>query len=141
MKPYRLIGVLLVVIASVALAGVALANKGSSPARKVPQRAHVQKSASLSKPALAPKSVQSAGRSDPDTVQSGDQTSQDQPGEQSPESETENTGDSESGQPGEPAQGHEDPAGQNVNNECSGELTGVAGVQAAFRPFPTAFRS
>jgi hypothetical protein len=118
MKPYRLIGVLLVVIAFVALAGVALANKGSGPARKAPKRAHV--AASLSKPALAPKSVESAGKPDTDNVQSGDQTTQDQTGEQSAENETENAGDSESGQPGEPVQGHEDPAGQNVNHECTG---------------------
>jgi hypothetical protein len=107
MKPYRLIGMLLVVVAFVALAGAALANKGSKPARKAPHRTQVQKPASLSK-------------SDGDNVQSGDQTTQDQPGEQSSESETENAGDSESGQPGEPAQGHEDPAGQNVNHECTG---------------------
>jgi hypothetical protein len=105
MKPHRLIGVLLVVVAFVALAGAALASKGSSS--NAPQRAPVPKSASLSKP-------------DTDNVQSGDQTAQDQPGEQSSESEAENTGDSESGQPGEPGQGHEDPAGQNVNHECTG---------------------
>src|SRR2546421_1652920 len=36
------------------------------------------------------------------------------------ESESESSAETEQGQPGEPAQGHEDPAGQNVNHECTG---------------------
>ncbi|OLB93145.1 MAG: hypothetical protein AUI15_19165 [Actinobacteria bacterium 13_2_20CM_2_66_6] len=39
-----------------------------------------------------------------------------------PSSETEGTGDNETGQAGEPTSGgHEDPAGQNVNHECTGD--------------------
>ena len=33
---------------------------------------------------------------------------------------TENGSEQEAVQPGEPAQGHEDPAGQDVNHECTG---------------------
>jgi hypothetical protein len=40
MKSYRLIGVLLVVIACVVLAGAALANKGSRSHRQSPPRVH-----------------------------------------------------------------------------------------------------
>ena len=38
----------------------------------------------------------------------------------SEESATENGSEQETGQSGEPAQGHEDPAGQDVNHECIG---------------------
>ena len=83
MKSFRLIGVLLVVVASIALAGAAIASKGPGSGPKAPHRVHVQSS----------------------------------PSEPSSESES---GDSESGQQGEPAQGHEDPPGQDVNHECTG---------------------
>jgi hypothetical protein len=121
MKSYRLIGVLLVVIACVVLAGAAFANKGSRSHRLAPHhaRAHAHAVAPSAKPALAPsKGATSAGDpADPDNVQSGDQRTPDQPGEQS--SESENATDSETGQQGEPAQGHEDPPGD-VNHECTG---------------------
>ena len=84
MKSFRLIGVLLVVVACVALAGAAIASKALGSARKAPHRVHVQS-------------------------RSGEQSS-----------ERESVGDSESGQQGEPAQGHEDPPGQDVNHECTG---------------------
>jgi len=83
-KSFRLIGVLLVVVASIALAGAAIASKGPGSGPKAPHRVHVQSSSS----------------------------------EQS--SESESGGDSESGQQGEPTQGHEDPPGQAVNHECTG---------------------
>jgi hypothetical protein len=41
------------------------------------------------------------------------------PDEQSTESES--SVESEQGQPGEPVTGHEDPPGQNTNNECTGD--------------------
>lgn len=62
--------------------------------------------------------------SDSDNIQSGDQTAPDQPSsssesESSPESES-STDSSEQGQPGEPAVGHEDAPGQNVDHQCDG---------------------
>ena len=84
MKSFRLVGVLLVVVACIALAGAAIASKAPGSARKAPHRVHVQS-------------------------RSGEQSS-----------ESESVGDSESGQQGEPAQGHEDPPGQDVNHECTG---------------------
>ena len=89
MKTLRAITVLLVVAACVALAGVALASKGSKPARQLPNSTKVHKTT---------------------------------PPEQSSEANSESSGDTESGQPGEPAQGqgHEDPAGQDANHECTG---------------------
>lgn len=119
MKSLRVIGVLLVVAACVALAGAALASKGSKPARQLPHSTKVHRATPLAKPArpsVSSKSGESAG--DTDNVQSGDQTTFDQPDQQSPESES--GGDNEAGQAGEPAQGHEDPAGQDVNHECTG---------------------
>jgi hypothetical protein len=62
--------------------------------------------------------------SDPDNVQSGDQTTPDQPAassESESNSESESSSDnSEQGQPGEPAVGHQDPPGQNVDHQCDG---------------------
>jgi len=86
MKTHRLIGVLLVVLACLAIAGAALATGGSGPKQQSPRPARVH-----------------AG------VQSSEQSS-----------ESENTAESEAGQQGEPAQGHEDPPGQDVNHECTG---------------------
>jgi hypothetical protein len=119
MKTHRLIGVVLVALACVALAGAALAGKGSKPQRQLQHRAGVHALKRPSKPAVVPaRSGKSAGEpADPDSVQAGDQTSPDQPGEQS--SESENATDSEAGQQGEPAQGHADPPGD-VNHECTG---------------------
>lgn len=74
---------LLVVAAAVALAGVALAGKGSKPVRPQPApRVHVS---------------------------------------QSSEPRSESGSEQEAGQSGEPAQGHEDPPGQDVNHECTGD--------------------
>jgi hypothetical protein len=42
MKSFRLVGVLLVVVACVALAGAAIASKAPGSARKAPHRVHVQ---------------------------------------------------------------------------------------------------
>jgi hypothetical protein len=110
MKSYRLIGVMLVVLACVALAGAALASKGSKPQRQSPHRARVQAATPVSKPAVPTRSPTSGGQpADPDNVQSGDQSS-----------ESDNGTDSETGQQGEPAQGHEDPPGD-VNHECTGD--------------------
>jgi hypothetical protein len=122
MKSIRLIGVLFVVAACVALTGAALANKGSRPARQLPHQARLHRAAPLAKPALLPKkTLQSTGEPDTDTIQAGDQTTPDQPGEQPSDSESENGPDYEAGQQGEPAQGHEDPPGQDVNHECTGD--------------------
>jgi hypothetical protein len=85
MKSFRLIGVLLVVVACIALAGAAVASKAPGSPRKAPHRVHVQS-------------------------RSGEQSS-----------ESESSGDSESGRQGEPAHGHEDPPGQDVNHECTGD--------------------
>ena|SRR5712691_5532517 len=119
MKSLRLIGVLLVIAACVALAGAALAGKASKPVRHT----HVTKVHRTTPGSRATRHVSSgpAEQSDPDNVQSGDQTTPDQPGEQSSESESESA-DTEAGQQGEPAQGqgHEDPAGADVNHECTG---------------------
>jgi hypothetical protein len=106
MKSLRAIAVLLVVAACVALTGAALASKGSKPARQLPHSTKVQKATSPPKPAAG----------DTDNVQSGDQNAPDQPEQQSSEA----SGDNEAGQAGEPAQGHEDPAGQDANHECTG---------------------
>jgi len=63
---------------------------------------------------------------DPDQVEQGDQTTPDTPAEQASENETpgaaesESTTESEQGQPGEPAVGHEDPPSQDVQHECTG---------------------
>jgi hypothetical protein len=86
MKAARVIGLVLVLAAAVALAGVALAGKASKPAhpRQVP-RAHVARQ-------------------------------NQEPSESVSESEAE----SEASQSGEPAQGHHDPPGQDVNHECTG---------------------
>jgi hypothetical protein len=122
MKSLRAIAVLLAVAACVALAGAALASKGSKPARQLPHSTKVHKAKPLAKQVsrapVSSKSGQSAG--DTDNIQSGDQTTSDQPGEQS--SESESSSDNEAGQAGEPAQGqgHEDPAGQDSNHECTG---------------------
>jgi hypothetical protein len=88
----RLIGALLVLAACAALAGVALASKGSGPAHKLhtPARVH--------------------------SVSTRQST-----GEQQAENESESSVDQEAGQQGEPAQGHEDPPGQDVNHECTGD--------------------
>jgi hypothetical protein len=113
MKSLRVIGVLLVAAACVALAGAALANKGSKPTRPLPHGTKVQLTKPLAKPAPLSGRVGQAEESDTDNIQSVDVSS---------ESETENSADTETGQPGEPAagQGHEDPAGQDVNHECTG---------------------
>lgn len=110
MKSLRVIAVLLVVAACVALTGVALASKGSKPARQLPHGTKVQKATSPAKPAAG----------DRDSVQSGDQNASDQPEQESLEANSEPSGDNEAGQAGEPAQGHEDPAGQDANHECTG---------------------
>jgi hypothetical protein len=110
MKSFRAIAVLLVVAACVALAGAALASKGSKPARQLTHSTKVHKSAPLAKPAVG----------DTDNIQSGDQNAPDQPEQQSSEANSVSTGDNETGQAGEPAQGHEDPAGQDTNHECTG---------------------
>ena len=110
MKSLRAIAVLLVVAACVALAGAALASKGPKPARQLPYSTKVLKATSPAKPAAG----------DTDNVQSGDQNAPDQPDQQSSEANSESSGDNEAGQAGEPAQGHEDPAGQDANHECTG---------------------
>jgi hypothetical protein len=89
MKSLRAIAVLLVVAACVALAGAALASKGSKPAGQLPHSTKVQQATSPAEPA--------AGDTDVPSV-----------------------GDNEAGQAGEPAQGHEEPAGQDANHECTG---------------------
>lgn len=129
MNSLRVIGVLLAMAACVALAGAALANKGSKPVRQLPHSSNVHKAKPLSKPArqifrapASSKTGQSADESDTDNIQSDDQTTPDQPDQSSEESQSENSGDNETGQPGEPSAGqsHEDPAGQDVNHECTG---------------------
>jgi hypothetical protein len=55
---------------------------------------------------------------DGDSVQSGDQTTPDTPAETTAENES--GVESEQGQPGEPANGHQDTPGQDVNHECTG---------------------
>ena len=110
MKSLRAIAVLLVVAACVALAGAAFASKGSKPARQLPHSTKVPKSTSPAKP----------GATDTDKIQPGDQNAPDQPEQQSSEASSESTGDNEAGQAGEPAQAHEDPAGQDTNHECTG---------------------
>jgi hypothetical protein len=61
---------------------------------------------------------------DPDNVQSGDQTTPDPSGTSGTASDTsgesESNVESEQGQPGEPANGHQDAPGQNVAHECTG---------------------
>ena len=79
MKFHRVIGALLAVLACVALAGAALASKGSKPA---PTPHHMTRSYANESQGLA---------------------------------------EQESGEQGEPAQGHEDPPGQDVNHECTGD--------------------
>ncbi|MGZ4257005.1 MAG: hypothetical protein ACXVRE_04500 [Gaiellaceae bacterium] len=119
MKAFRIIGLLVVVAATVALAGGAFASKGSKPVRgQQAPRMHAAKSHSTV--TLRTPSRPSTESSDTDNVQSGDQTTPDSQGEQPSGSESESGSDAESGQPGEPAQGHEDPAGQDVNHECTG---------------------
>jgi hypothetical protein len=81
----RLIGVLVVVIATVAFAGAAFASKQSARLQQPAPAAHVK----------------SSETADPQTEQSSGS-------------------ESETGQAGEPAQGHEDPPGQDVNHECTG---------------------
>jgi len=112
MKSLRAITVLLVVAACVALAGAALASKGSKPVGQLPQSTKVQKA--------APSAKAAAGETD--NVQSGDQTAPDQAADQSSESASESSSDNEAGQAGEPAQGqgHEDSAGQDASHECTG---------------------
>jgi hypothetical protein len=62
---------------------------------------------------------------DTDNVQQGDQSAPDTKAEQAGEkeggAESELGTEPEQGQPGEPAVGHEDPAGQDVNHECTGD--------------------
>jgi DMSO/TMAO reductase YedYZ molybdopterin-dependent catalytic subunit len=58
-----------------------------------------------------------ASASDPDNVQSGDQTTPDSP--QPLASESESSAEAEQGQPGEPAAGHQDAAGS-VGSDCTG---------------------
>ena len=58
------------------------------------------------------------GTADPDNVQSGDQSTPDTPSETSGENES--NVESEQGQAGEPANGHQDAPGANVNHECTG---------------------
>jgi type II secretory pathway pseudopilin PulG len=63
-------------------------------------------------------STEQAGGTDGDTVQSGDQTGADStPGETTGTSES--SVESEQGQPGEPAGGHQD-TGANTQNDCTG---------------------
>jgi hypothetical protein len=111
MKSLRAIAVLLVVAACVALAGAAVASKGSKPARQLPQSMKVNKATPSAKPAAA----------DTDNVQSGDQNAPEQSEQQSSEAGSESSGDNEAaGQAGEPAQGHEDAAGQDADHHCTG---------------------
>jgi hypothetical protein len=62
---------------------------------------------------------------DTDNVQQGDQSAPDttaeQAGEKASGAESELRTEPEQGQPGEPAVGHEDPAGQDVDHECAGD--------------------
>jgi hypothetical protein len=124
MKSFRVIGVLLVVVAGVVLAGVALAGKASTPAH--PRQTRGMQAATTVSKAARPHSY-ATGRTEserstgsPHTdVQSGDQATPDSQHEQSSGSASESGSDTETAQSGEPAQGHEDPPGLDVSHECT----------------------
>jgi len=115
MKSIRVLGALLVVAACVGLARAALAT--SKPARHHHRIAKVHSARTAQRAnhaSVATRSNEPVG--DTDTIQSGDQSTPDRPGEQSTESES--GADNEAG-PGEPAVGHEDPSDQ-ASHECTG---------------------
>jgi hypothetical protein len=67
---------------------------------------------------VAQRTTDPAGPADGDNVRSGDQTTPDNPSGETA-SEGESNIESEQGQPGEPANGHQD-AGGNVDHQCDG---------------------
>lgn len=108
---------LVAVAACVLIAGVAYAGttSGRPKAPTLGKVTPTKAKTSSSRPARE----NTAG--DPDNIQQGDQSSADAPGsENESQSESESGVDPEQGQPGEPAQGHEDPPGD-VNHQCAGD--------------------
>jgi hypothetical protein len=118
-KPSRAATIVAVVLALGALAAFALLSASAHTAQAAV--GHAGKHAvHHARHHAARKSTEQTTATDGDNVQSGDQTA---PGETSGESSGETSGESsvesEQGQPGEPANGHQD-TGPNANNDCTG---------------------
>jgi hypothetical protein len=111
------VGVLVAVLATLLvfaiIAGAGLSAGTARAASRHHQRHHAVRHAQVRRTAQSDPVTSSDG----DNVQSGDQTAPDAPGETSGEHES--SVESEQLQPGEPANGHQDAPGQDVNHECT----------------------
>lgn len=123
-RPGRVATIAALVLALTALLAFVLLSGGPRTAQAAVRHAtkhathHVTHHAGHARHHSAATTADPTGPSDGDNVQSGDQTSPDNPpGETTGEGES--NVESEQGQPGEPANGHQD-TGPNVNNECTG---------------------
>jgi hypothetical protein len=119
---HKLALVLAGLAAGVLVVGVALAGSSGATRSKAPtarKAAHPKANVSRSLAASQTRQARERTPGDPDNIQQGDQSSQDS-GQGESEAEAESGADREQGQPGEPAQGHEDPPGD-VNHECTGD--------------------
>ncbi len=129
----RLWFILALALVSALTVGVAMAARGKAPAkahRPGTAVAHVQSSQATRTGAQSPAAAKQDNPAEPnatdtDNVQQGDQATVDTPGAAAEDdpgtpAENESAAESEAGQPGEPAVGHADPPGQDVNHECTG---------------------
>jgi hypothetical protein len=142
MRRSRIIASLVALAIAATLVGVALASQGGRPAK--PPRTKPAVTTRMQRPTAPRRTTKKASPNapraksvantegpdentpgDPDDIQQGDQVGPDvgKESESEPkgEGETESNVESEQGQPGEPAVGHEDPPGQDVNHECTGD--------------------
>jgi hypothetical protein len=130
----RLWFILALALVSALAVSVAVAARGKAPAR--PHRlgttvTHVQSSPATHAGARSPTATKQDTPAEPnatdtDNVQQGDQATADTPGAGTEDngataSDGESATEAEAGQPGEPTAGHEDPPGQDVNHECTGD--------------------
>jgi hypothetical protein len=124
-RPGRIATIVALVLALGALAAFALLSGGSRPAQAAVRHAtkhathRAAHHARHTRHHAARTAADPAATSDADNVQSGDQTSPDNP-PAATTGEGESNTESEQGQPGEPANGHQD-TGSNANNECTGD--------------------
>jgi hypothetical protein len=112
-RPARLAAIAALVLAVAVALTFALMSSGTPAAHAAVKHA-AAKHATTNHVARA--QADPAGPSDGDTVQSGDQST---PDPTSSETSGESAPESEAGQPGEPANGHQD-TGTNAQNDCTG---------------------
>lgn len=129
---YMLVVAAVVFIATAAIAFAGQRHAPAPPGHVSAKAAHARSHLAVRHDAAIRRASAASEQSavDTDNVQQGDQTTPDTTGAPQESSSSgssdeggagqEQTGDTEQGQPGEPAAGHEDPSGQDVNHECTG---------------------